>query len=85
MTAAPQVSTTVLRVLAEIAGVARADITADTPLRRGLIDSLDLAEAAQVIEDELGIAIPGADLDAATTVGELLTLCERLVATGRAR
>ena len=81
---APQVSTTVLRALAESAGVAVADITADTPLRRGLIDSLDLAEAAQVIEDELGIALPGADLDAAKTVGDLLTLCERIVAMGHA-
>ena len=81
---APQVSTTVLRLLAESAGCEVSDITGDTPLRGGLIDSLDTIDALVDIEEELGIVVSDSEFASALTVGDLLSLCERLVATGRA-
>ncbi|WP_372789902.1 phosphopantetheine-binding protein [Paraconexibacter sp.] len=41
------------------------------------IDSLDLAELAQVLDDELGVEIKGDDVKGITTVGDLI---DRVVA-----
>jgi acyl carrier protein len=38
------------------------------------IDSLDLVELAQVIEDEFGVLIEGEDVKALRTVGEAIDL-----------
>ena len=38
------------------------------------VDSLDLVELAQVIEDEFGIALKGDDVKDIKTVGELIDL-----------
>lgn len=83
MTTPPQVSTTVLHLLADSAGCEIDDITTDTLLRGDVIDSLDAIIAVIDIEDELGIAIQDSDLGALRTVGDLLTLCERLAGARR--
>ena len=78
---APQVSTTVRQALAEAACCEVTDITGDTPLRSGeLLDSLDTFEAVVDIEDHLGITLTDGDIEQCKTAGDLMSLCERLVA-----
>lgn len=36
------------------------------------IDSLDLAELAQIIDDEYGVKIKGADMESLKTVGDVI-------------
>jgi acyl carrier protein len=36
------------------------------------IDSLDLAELAQIIDDEYGVQIKGADMESLKTVGDVI-------------
>jgi acyl carrier protein len=38
------------------------------------IDSLDLAELAQIIDDEYGVKINGADMESLKTVGDVIDL-----------
>lgn len=38
------------------------------------VDSLDLVEIAQAVEEELGVALKGADMEKLTTVGQAIDL-----------
>jgi acyl carrier protein len=50
------------------------DVTRDASFESLDVDSLDLVELAQVIEDEFGIALKGDDVKDIKTVGELVDL-----------
>jgi acyl carrier protein len=45
------------------------------------IDSLDLVEVAQIVEDEWGVQIKGEDLEGIKTVGQALDLVESRVSS----
>jgi len=49
-------------------------VTRDATFEALDVDSLDLVELAQVIEDEFGIALKGDDVKDIKTVGELVDL-----------
>jgi acyl carrier protein len=55
-------------------GPAVEDITRASTFEELDVDSLDLVELAQVIEDEFGIALKGDDVTDIKTVGELVDL-----------
>ena len=50
------------------------DVTREASFEALDVDSLDLVELAQVIEDEFGIALKGDDVKDIKTVGELVDL-----------
>lgn len=53
-------------------GAERDDIAADATLESLDIDSLDLVEVGQIIEDEFGIVIRGDDVKDVVTFGEVI-------------
>jgi len=55
-------------------GAERDAITADATFEALDVDSLDLAEVSQVIEEELGVRIGGKDVAAIKTVGDAVDL-----------
>jgi acyl carrier protein len=55
-------------------GPAIEDVTPDATLEELDIDSLDVAELAQVVEDEYGAQITGDDAANVTTVGDCIDL-----------
>ena len=59
--------------LAEV-GADRDAITLDATFEALDVDSLDLAEVSQVIEEELGVRIGGKDVAAIKTVGDAVDL-----------
>ena len=59
--------------LAEI-GAERDEITREATLEALDIDSLDLVEMAQIIEDEFQVNLQGDDVKDVRTVGELIDL-----------
>ena len=63
----------VVDALAEL-GPEREDITRDATFESLDIDSLDLVELAQVVEDEFGVEIKGEDAQQLTTVGDAIDL-----------
>ena len=73
-TASPEfVEQKVVDALAEL-GPEREDITRDATFESLDIDSLDLVELAQVVEDEFGVEIKGEDAQQLTTVGDAIDL-----------
>ena len=50
------------------------DVRPERTLEELDIDSLDIAELAQVVEDEYGVEISGDDAAAVTTVGDTIDL-----------
>jgi acyl carrier protein len=70
---AGDVEGTVFRSLAEM-GTEGAAISREATFEELDIDSLDLVELAQVIEDEFGVLIEGEDVKALRTVGEAIDL-----------
>ena len=50
------------------------DLTPEATLEELDIDSLDIAELAQVVEDEYGVEISGDDAAGVTTVGDTIDL-----------
>ena len=50
------------------------DVRPERTLEELDIDSLDIAELAQVVEDEYGVEISGDDAAAVTTVGDTIGL-----------
>ena len=56
------------------------DVTPDATLEDLDIDSLDIAELAQVVEDEYGVQISGDDAAGVTTVGDVIDLVTARVA-----
>ena len=55
-------------------------VSLDARLDELEIDSLDLVELAQIIEDEYGVEIADADMDALTTVRDVVDLVARRAA-----
>jgi acyl carrier protein len=67
------VSRKVIETLASF-GPAIEDVSPERTLEELDIDSLDIAELAQVVEDEYGVEISGDDAAAVTTVGDTIGL-----------
>jgi acyl carrier protein len=67
------VSRKVIETLASF-GPAIEDVQPEATLEELDIDSLDIAELAQVVEEEYGVEISGDDAAAVTTVGDTIDL-----------
>jgi acyl carrier protein len=67
------VSRKVVETLASF-GPAIDDLRPDATLEELDIDSLDIAELAQVVEDEFGVEISGDDAAGVATVGDTIDL-----------
>ena len=67
------VSRKVIETLASF-GPAIEDVRPERTLEELDIDSLDIAELAQVVEDEYGVQISGEDAAGVTTVGDTIGL-----------
>jgi acyl carrier protein len=59
--------------LAEV-GADRDDISRDATFEALDIDSLDLVEVSQIVEDEFGVELEGDDVKDLKTVGEVIDL-----------
>ncbi len=59
--------------IAEI-GPEREDVTKEATLESLDVDSLDLVEVGQVIEEEFGVEIKGEDAEKLKTVGDVVDL-----------
>lgn len=68
-----QVRKTVFAALEEF-GADPGEITLEAELEKIDIDSLDLVELAQVVEDEYGVELKGEDVEGIATVGEAVEL-----------
>jgi acyl carrier protein len=55
-------------------GVEESDITRDATFEDLDVDSLDLAELSQIIEDEYGVQLKGDDVAKIKTVGDAIDL-----------
>jgi acyl carrier protein len=53
-------------------GAERDEIALDARLEDLDIDSLDLVELAQIVDDEFGVAVDGRDMEGVRTVGDAL-------------
>jgi len=73
-TATPdQVEQTITDELAKL-GPEPEEITRDATFEALDVDSLDLVEMAQIIDDEFGVTLTGNDVKDITTVGQLVDL-----------
>jgi acyl carrier protein len=72
-TTAASVESVITDGLVEI-GAERDEITRDASLEALDVDSLDLVEMAQIIEDEFQVNLQGDDVKDVRTVGELIDL-----------
>ena len=62
-------------ILEEIADVSPDDVTAEKSFTDDLdVDSLDLVELAQIVEDEYGVQLKGEDMEGVTTVRQAVDL-----------
>lgn len=68
-----QVQARVVEALASF-GPDESQITRDATFEALDIDSLDLVELAQIVEDEYGVVLKGEDMKALTTVGDAVDL-----------
>ena len=68
-----EISRKVIETLASF-GPAIEDVRPERTLEELDIDSLDIAELAQVVEDEYGVEISGDDAAAVVTVGDTIDL-----------
>ena len=68
-----EISRKVIETLASF-GPAIEDVRPERTLEELDIDSLDIAELAQVVEDEYGVEISGDDAAGVTTVGDAIGL-----------
>jgi acyl carrier protein len=55
-------------------GTERGDLSREATLESLDIDSLDLVELAQIVEDEYGVELKGDDVKDVKTVGEVIDL-----------
>jgi len=67
------VQDTVFKALEEF-GAEPDQITPDATFEALDIDSLDLAELAQIVEDEYSVKISGEDMESIKTVGDVIEL-----------
>ena len=73
-TATPQaVEEKVVEAIAEL-GAERDEITRDATFESLDVDSLDIVELSQVIEDEFGVELKGDDAQSLKTVGDAIDL-----------
>jgi acyl carrier protein len=68
-----QVETRVVETLASF-GPDASEITREATFEQLEIDSLDLVELAQVVEDEYGVVLKGEDMKELKTVGDAIDL-----------
>ena len=68
-----QVETVVYDALATL-GPDRDEITRDATFEALDVDSLDLAELSQIVEEEFGVQLKGADVKNIKTVGDAIDL-----------
>ena len=68
-----QVETTVVDAIADF-GPAKEDVVRDATFEDLDVDSLDLAELSQIIEEEFGVALKGEDVARIKTVGDAVDL-----------
>jgi acyl carrier protein len=55
-------------------GAEKADISREATFEQLDVDSLDLAELSQIVEDEFGVSIKSGDVAELKTVGDVLDL-----------
>lgn len=60
-----------------------ATVSATTPIEDLLMDSLDEVEVMMFLEDELGIEIDQAQIEACVTVGDFAAVIDRLTARAK--
>ena len=72
-TTSQQIETRVMEVLASF-GPDESQITRDATFEQLDIDSLDLVELAQIVEDEYGVVLTGEDMKELKTVGDAVDL-----------
>ncbi len=73
-TATPQaVEEKVVEAIAEL-GAERDEITRDATFESLDVDSLDLVELAQIVEDEYGVQLKGEDMEGIKTVRQAVDL-----------
>ncbi len=70
---AEQVETVVYDALATL-GPDRDEITRDATFEQLDVDSLDLAELSQIVDEEFGVQLKGSDMANIKTVGDALDL-----------
>ena len=70
---ATDVETTVTDAL-ETFGADRAEIKREATMEQLDIDSLDLAELSQIVEEKYGVALKGSDSERIKTVGDAIDL-----------
>jgi acyl carrier protein len=68
-----QVEQVVIEALASF-GAERADIDRDATFEALDVDSLDLAELAQIVEERFGVELRGSDVANVKTVGDAVSL-----------
>jgi acyl carrier protein len=68
-----QVEATVFDALATL-GPDRDEITRDATFEQLDVDSLDLAELSQIVDEEFGVVLKGSDMANVKTVGDALDL-----------
>jgi acyl carrier protein len=69
----PNVEKVIFDGLVEL-GTERDELSAEATLEDLDIDSLDLVELAQIVEDEFGVELRGDDVKDVKTVGEVINL-----------
>ncbi len=74
MPAAPDTVEKVVREALPQFGVEPDDITREATFEDLDVDSLDLAELSQIIEEEFGVALKGEDVARIKTVGDAVDL-----------
>ena len=74
MSASPETVEKVVREALPQFGVEPDDITRDATFEDLDVDSLDLAELSQIIEEEFGVALKGEDVARIKTVGDAVDL-----------
>jgi acyl carrier protein len=70
---AQSVETVIVDGLVEV-GADRQDITREATFEALDVDSLDLVELAQIVDDEFGVELAGDDVKDLRTVGEVIDL-----------
>ena len=74
MSASPETVEKVVREALPQFGVEPEDITREATFEDLDVDSLDLAELSQIIEDEYGVQLKGEDVAKIKTVGDAVDL-----------
>jgi acyl carrier protein len=67
------VETTITDAIAKL-GPEPEDVTRDATFESLDIDSLDLVEVAQIVEEEFGVVLKGEDMEKLNTVGDAIDL-----------